>query len=266
MRTTLLCVVFTLTATTASAQIANGGFESPSDEPPALGQWQYIGGALRETTNPHGGAFAARMENLSEAANVHVFQQTAAGTITAGTQYELSYWAKAQYGVSGVGQVQLSFLNATGNLLPGSPRFFNIPPSAAYASYSHNLVAPANASALYLGFNSVTGAVVGATSLVVVDDVSFGSTSGFAPADFNQDSSVNGLDLTAWTAAFGLTAAADADDDSDSDGADYLVWQRSVAAAAVPAGASVPEPCSLLVAALGAAGVIGKRRLRLMTF
>jgi hypothetical protein len=261
MRIALLYLTFALTAADASAQVANGGFESPSDEPPALGQWQYIGGALRETSNPHSGAYAARLENLSEAANVHVFQQTEAGTVTAGTQYELSFWAQAEYGVSGIGQVQLSFLNADGNLLPGSPQFFNIPTSAAYASYSQNLVAPENASALYLGFNSVTGAVAGATSLLVIDDVLFGSSSGFAPADFNQDSFVNGLDLAAWTGAFGLSDAADADNDNDSDGADFLVWQRSMASAVEIAVAHVPEPCSLALA-VGAAGLFGKRRRR----
>lgn len=251
MRIVLLCLLFSLIVAPASAQITNGGFESPSDEPPALGQWQYIGGALRETSSAHGGAYAARMANSAEAANVYVFQQTETGAISAGTQYALRYWAQGEYGVSGVGQVQLSFLNAQGNLLPGSPQFFNIPPSDGYAVYVHNVTAPVNASALYLGFNSVTGAVTGASSLLLVDDVSFTSTVGSAAADFNRDFLVDGLDLAEWRTAFGSTSAADADSDNDSDGADFLVWQRSIAPSAAPVAASVPEPCGFAISLSG---------------
>jgi hypothetical protein len=245
--TTLLAAQL-LPAPRAAAQITNGGFEDPSDEPPVLGQWQYVAGALRDGANPRTGAFAANLDNLAEAANVNVQQQTAPGSITPGAEYALSFWAQADYGVSGVGQVQLAFLNAAGNILPGSPQFINIPPTASYAAYAQNFTAPASASALFLGFNSVTGAVTGATAHLFVDDVSFTSASGFAPADFNHDSFIDALDLQAWQGAFATTAAADADGDNDSDGADFLIWQRTVDPAAISATAAVPEPASLWLA------------------
>lgn len=257
---TFALVSLACNGTPGTAQIiANGGFEAPSDEPPVLGQWQYMSGAIRGSASVHGGSFAADMNNLAEATNVNVFQQTTPGSIAAGTQYTLSYWALADYGVSGIGQVQLAFLNEAGNILPGSPQFTNIPASASFVNYTHNFTAPINASALFVAFNSVTGAVTGATAHLVVDDVSFTPASGgFAPADFNQDTFVNGGDLAAWETAFGLTGAADADDDDDSDGADLLIWQRDQT---TPSIAAIPEPATI-GGALLSLGLFFSRRLR----
>jgi hypothetical protein len=86
--------------------------------------------------------------------------------------------------------------------------------------------------------------VIGATSHVYVDDVSFTAASSFAPADFNQDAFVDVLDLLAWKGAFGITDAADADGDNDTDGADFLTWQREwePTSSGAFASASVPEP------------------------
>jgi len=255
-----LIAAMMLAAAPASAQITNGGFENPSDEPPMLGQWQYVAGAVRDTSMPHSGSFGANLENLSEVTNVNVQQQTAAGSIVPGTEYALSYWAQAEYGVSGIGQVQLAFLNAGGNILPGSPQFLSIPPSESYVEYEKNFMAPANAVALFLAVNSVTGAVIGASSHVYVDDVSFTAASSFAPADFNQDMFVDVLDFSVWKGAFGTTNEADADGDNDSDGADFLTWQRQfgsgppVTAASTP----VPEPATVMLLTLAAVGLFAR--------
>jgi len=157
----------------SAAIINNGGFENPSIVPPVPGEWMYVTGAVRDTTNPRSGSFAANLNNVSQAANANVQQQSATGSVTPGTVYTLSYFAQAAYGPSGIGQVQIAFLNSGGGILPGSPQFSNIPSSAAYVGYTQNFTAPANASAIFLGFNSVTGAVVNASSHVYVDDVSF---------------------------------------------------------------------------------------------
>ena len=160
-------------AVPASAQINNGGFELPSSTPPAAGEWQYNGGAVRDGTNPHSGSFAANLDNTVAATNVNAQQQTLFGSVTPGTSYTLKYFAQANYGVSGIGQAQVAFMNSTGGILPGYPQFINIPASASYTSYSQAFNAPANSSALFLAFNSVTGAVAGASAHVYVDDVSF---------------------------------------------------------------------------------------------
>ncbi len=152
------------------AQVSNGGFESNAV---GAGEWQYVMGALRDGTNAHTGLFAANLNNTSQAVNTNVQQQTLAGTIFAGTDYTLSFFAQAEYGVSGIGQAQVAFLNSSGGILPGSPQFININTSAGYVQYTQNFSAPANASALFLGFNAVTGAVISASSHVYIDDVRF---------------------------------------------------------------------------------------------
>jgi hypothetical protein len=89
----------------------------------------------------------------------------------------------------------------------------------------------------------------------------------YNPADFNEDTLVNGADLTTWRGAFDVNANADADGDGDSDGDDFLVWQRQVGATSiVPSGigtaAAVPEPSSALLAMLGAASLFRRRLYR----
>jgi hypothetical protein len=74
----------------------------------------------------------------------------------------------------------------------------------------------------------------------------------FLAADFNQDGTVDCLDLSEWQLAYGESDAGDADFDGDTDGADFLVWQRqfglssNAPIAATTAGA-VPEPASILM-------------------
>jgi len=77
--------------------------------------------------------------------------------------------------------------------------------------------------------------------------VRYESLSGLA-ADFNDDGTVNGADLTIWKDAFGNSASGDADGDGDSDGADFLTWQRQVgSSSSAAAAAAVPEPtCATL--------------------
>lgn len=170
----LSAVALAACALPASAQINNGGFELAPTAPPTAGDWQYNGaGAGRDGSNVHSGSFSANLDNVTQGSNANVLQQTDAGTITPGTTYVLKYWAQGSYGVGGIGQAQLSFMNAGAGILPGSPTFINIPASAGYVQYSQTFTAPANASRLFLAFNAVTGAVQGSTSHLYVDDVSF---------------------------------------------------------------------------------------------
>ena len=81
--------------------------------------------------------------------------------------------------------------------------------------------------------------------------------------DFNDDLTVNGLDLAQWQADFGIDADSDADGDGDSDGADFLLWQQHFGeSAASGAAAAIPEPHSLLLAAMGATGISRLRQRR----
>jgi hypothetical protein len=158
----------------ALAQVNNGGFENPPTIPVTPNDWQYNGlGSGRDGTNPHSGSFEANLNNTTQASNANVQQQTAFGSIVPGTIYTLDFWAQADYGVGGLGQAQVAFLDSGAGILPGSPQFFNIPPSAGYVHYTQNYTAPVNSSALFLAFNSVTGAIAGSTAHVYVDDASF---------------------------------------------------------------------------------------------
>jgi len=82
-------------------------------------------------------------------------------------------------------------------------------------------------------------------------------------ADFNDDGTVNGTDLTIWRGAFGSATGGDADGDGDSDGADFLTWQRQLGMSLSPAAATaaaVPEPsCGILAAAATCLLVTGLR-------
>jgi hypothetical protein len=72
-------------------------------------------------------------------------------------------------------------------------------------------------------------------------------------ADFNASGTVDAADLTHWSTGFGATGDAtptqgDANSDQTVDGADFLIWQRQVAAASVGGqAAAVPEPRSWLL-------------------
>ena len=154
------------------AQITNGGFETAPTTPVTPGDWQYNGGGVRDSVSVHSGQFAADLNNTAQGANVNVQQQTLFGSITPGSTYSLNYWTKASYGVAGEGQLQIAFLNSGGLLLPGYPTFSQIPASASYTLGTKSLTAPAGASAFFVAFNAVTGAVPGASSQLFVDDVS----------------------------------------------------------------------------------------------
>lgn len=64
--------------------------------------------------------------------------------------------------------------------------------------------------------------------------------------DFNDNGTVDELDLLKWQADYAQGGGSDADDDEDTDGTDYLAWQRSLSflPPAAGANASVPEPAT----------------------
>ena len=83
------------------------------------------------------------------------------------------------------------------------------------------------------------------------------------PGDFDFDGDVDGPDLGTWRGAVRTSAAADADGDGDSDGADFLIWQQNQGADVTPivaAGAVVPEPAGVALAAIGVASLFAARR------
>ena len=87
----------------------------------------------------------------------------------------------------------------------------------------------------------------------------------FVVADFNHDGNVLGSDLAIWKQNFGNDNASfeqgDTTFDGRTNGADFLNWQRSYAVPASLAGiTTIPEPTTLLLAALAGLPFLGRRR------
>lgn len=91
---------------------------------------------------------------------------------------------------------------------------------------------------------------------------------GFADGDYNFDSVVDAADYTVWRNTLGSTTQADADGNGNGivDEADYLVWRSTFGQGGGPGAASasltVPEPMSLLLAALASLPLLRGRRHR----
>ena len=172
-------VAFGAQMTRATNIINNPGFETAPTSPPTANDWQYAPGASQDNTNPYSGSFEADLNNTVEASNANVFQQTAFGSVTQGTQYTLSFYSEFQGANGGIAQAQFEFMNSTGGILPGSPSFINLPTTtsnfgtaAGYQLTSQNFTAPTGASAVFLSFNAITGATTGSVSHAYIDNVS----------------------------------------------------------------------------------------------
>ena len=165
--------------TRATNVINNPGFETAPTTPPTANDWQYSPGASQDNSNPYSGSFEADLNNTVQASNVNVFQQTAFGSVTPGTQYTHSFYSEFQGANGGIAQAQFEFMNSSAGILPGSPSFINLPTTssnfgtpAGYQLTSQNFTAPTGASAVFLAFNAITGAVTGSFSHAYIDNVS----------------------------------------------------------------------------------------------
>jgi hypothetical protein len=82
-------------------------------------------------------------------------------------------------------------------------------------------------------------------------------------ADFNDDSSVNGLDFLIWQRGFGTgtsNATGDANGDSVVNAADLVIWQNQYAGAPLVAGvAAVPEPHAIVILLFCSLGIAVRR-------
>ncbi len=80
-----------------------------------------------------------------------------------------------------------------------------------------------------------------------------------ATADFNNDGSVDQLDLAQWRGDYARNGDSDADADGDTDGGDFLGWQQQRQLSAI-AAYSVPEPTSAALAAVACLAICLRTR------
>lgn len=177
----VLAVGATCGSASATQILNNTSFETAPTVPPTPNDWQYNGQAVRDSSNPHTGSYDAYLDNTTEASNSNVLQQTAFGSVTPNTVYTLGLYSEATYGVGGIGQAQLEFMNSSGGVI-ATDFLPNLPSSATYTYSSGSFTAPPNSSAAFVLIGAITGAISGSTSQVYVDDVTLTSASTPEPA------------------------------------------------------------------------------------
>jgi hypothetical protein len=159
-------------------------------------------------------------------------------------------------------------INVTGALSGGG--FTDLDPAGPGPGHDHDIFLDTSTAGMKSGVLTVMATSLQASSALFTLPISFNVLGPmFLAADFNQDGSVDGADLAAWTANFGVGSGAtkaqgDANADGSVDGVDFLAWQQQVGSSppALAAGAAVPEPdtAGLAFAAVSFAAAVGARR------
>jgi hypothetical protein len=87
--------------------------------------------------------------------------------------------------------------------------------------------------------------------------------------DYDEDGTVDNEDLLVWKSQFGMTQVhkgygADGNRDGLVDAADYVIWRKHLGETGLGAGqiSSLPEPSSLVMAALALVTIVGSMHRR----
>lgn len=134
--------------------------------------------------------------------------------------------------------------------------------TTAYATMLRKDVRGQQAPAgFYEGEPTLTPALIDAINETIWDVLTRNPWSGLT--DFNNDSAIDGLDLTTWEAAYGISDAADSNGDGVSDGNDFLIWQRQYEAGSLfSAARQVPEPAAWMLSLSFLAAMLAVRSKR----
>ncbi len=177
-RITAAAVVLALTAGAATSLAGlelttNGGFETGDTT-----GWSYFptpASTFMADIDAFSGSFSGRLENLTEGSAAVIKQANIGiGDVSAGDEVTISFWAKGANGVGGVNfaeffsEIDGGGVSAT-EILGGAPLFV----TDQWEFYSFTTFAgPDVSGGVTLQLTATTGAVIGSTSLLYVDNVS----------------------------------------------------------------------------------------------
>ena len=220
-----------LAASAASAQLeltSNCGFETGDTT-----GWEYFqtpnSTFVADSGNALSGSFAGRLENLTDGSAAVIKQANLGiGIVQPGDLVTITFSAKAVNQIGGVNFAEFfSEIDGGGTssaqILGGAPLFAG----ADWTPYSFTATAGPNVSAgITLQFTATTGANIGSTSLIFIDNVSVTiDAEEPCPADTNNDGEVTPADFSAWIAAFNTQSpACDQNGDGLCTAADFSAW------------------------------------------
>ncbi len=172
--TAIVCALATAASATAAAELTtNGGFETGDTS-----GWEYFptpSSTFTADGDAFSGAFAGRLENVTDGTAAVIKQANIGlGVVTPGIQVDISFWAKGANEIGGVNFAELfSEIDGGGvsktEILGGAPLFV----TGDWTFYSFTTTAgPDVSGGITLQLTATTGANIGSTSLLQVDDVS----------------------------------------------------------------------------------------------
>jgi hypothetical protein len=163
--------------------IQNGGFETGTGGIAANWNNQSATTVYQDNTNPHTGSFDEFFNNVGPGAgNVFLFQDTAAGSVSPGDNFTLSFYSANNLFLGGEFQYQVIYFSAA-----SGPVYFSGvkiatpspgPTTYAQTTFAIPAAAPANSDHAEIQFFAVNSANAGSFSKDYLDDVSFTKAGG----------------------------------------------------------------------------------------
>jgi hypothetical protein len=186
-RIVLFTFLFVFAAFVSNAQITNGGFETwTAANPDGWGGVKTATTGLtitKVTTNPHGGVNACGLTNTTTS---HKRFTSVATTVTNGTAYVISFWAR------GTGQVRTGMFTGK-NASSSGYLTYNayLSPTATWAQYTQTLIADCDTTVAEFIIDAGTAAdlviddvtvTVGTVDTVSIHDIQFATVAPYASA------------------------------------------------------------------------------------
>jgi hypothetical protein len=179
----LVCVAGLMSTAANANLVANGGFESGTGGDAdnwtefAIG---IIASMVRSANSPYSGSYSMYgIVDYKEATGTkaEILQQTATGSIIAGSKYDFSFYAKGVAGPGVVGFYQVQWLDGDGSNGGGvkgaGPMVqFGTSLTGTYQQFSQmGLIAAAGSDCAFISIRMEGGAFVGSTGNMYVDNV-----------------------------------------------------------------------------------------------